>query len=290
VAVGSLSAVRFSLTFGAAGPGRDPRGLAELARLAEDVGWDAVFLEAYIVYQADASLPAYDPWISLAAMASVTSRIRLGTTVTPVPRRHPWKLAAEAVALDHLSGGRVILGVGAGDPADPSIGRVIDGSSQIGDGSDRRVLAERLDEALGLIDALWSGEPVHYAGAHYRVDGLQLAARPVQRPRIPVWVGGDLTKPGVRRRIRRWDGSCAYKGRTDRPQSITPTDVSELLAEVAEERGSGGGFDVKVSGDDSPGLIADLVAAGATWWGRWVGPADPEVTRGIVLAGPPAIG
>jgi alkanesulfonate monooxygenase SsuD/methylene tetrahydromethanopterin reductase-like flavin-dependent oxidoreductase (luciferase family) len=97
--------VKFSVTFGAVGPGRDPRGPAELARMAEDSGWDGVFLEDYIVYQGEESLPAYDPWICLAAMACSTSSVRLGTTVTPVPRRRPWKLAAEAVAREIVRAG-----------------------------------------------------------------------------------------------------------------------------------------------------------------------------------------
>jgi hypothetical protein len=271
--------MRFSVTFGAVGPGRDPRGLAELARIAEDVGWDAVFLEDYLVYQGDASLPTYDPWISLAAMASATSSIRFGTTVTPVPRRRPWKLAAEAVALDHLSGGRLILGVGIGDPSDPFLGRV-------GEPTDPKELAEKLDEALTVIDALWTGEPVHHSGTHYNLDGVHLTARPLQRPRIPIWVGGNLLVPAVRRRILRWDGSCAYKGATGQSLQITPQDVSDLLAEVAAERGSSAGFDVKVSGSGDP---AALAAAGATWWGRWVPPGEIEGTLEIVRAGPPKL-
>jgi hypothetical protein len=270
--------MRFSVTFGAVGPGRDPRGLAELARMAEDAGWDAVFLEDYLVYQGDASLPTYDPWISLAAMAYATSCIRLGTTVTPVPRRRPWKLAAEAVALDHLSGGRLILGVGIGDPSDPFLGSV-------GEPTDPRMLAEKLDEALAVIDALWKGEPVHHSGTHYNLDGVQLTAIPLQRPRIPIWIGGNLLLPAVRRRILRWDGSCAYKGTTGQSLQITPHDVRALVAEVVAERGSSAGFDVKVSG----GSPAALATAGATWWGRWFPPGDIEAEREIVRAGPPKL-
>lgn len=270
--------MRFSVTFGAVGPGRDPRGLAELARIAEDSGWDAVFLEDYLAYQGDLSLPTFDPWVALAAMATVTTSIRLGTTVTPVPRRRPWKLAAEAVALDHLSDGRLILGVGSGDPADPFLGGV-------GEPTAPAVLAAKLDEALTVIAALWEGVAVHHTGRHYVLDGVRLAARPVQRPRIPIWVGGNLQLPRVRRRILRWDGSCAYKGRTDRPEEITPDDVRDLLAEVPADRRAG--FDVKVSGSRDP---AALAAAGATWWGRWVAPGDAELTRAIVRAGPPTSG
>lgn len=258
--------MKFSVTVGAVGAGRDPRGLAELARLVEDSGWDALFLEDYLVYQGDASEPTYDPWICLAAIASATRRIRIGTTVTPLPRRRPWKVAAEVVALDHLSNGRMILGVGIGDPGDP-----------FPEERDPRVLAEMLDEGLTIIDRLWSGGPVTFHGKHYRLDGAQLTARPVQRPRVPIWVGGNLLVPAVRRRILRWDGSCAYKGSTDAPQQITPDDVRRLRADGVPE--------VKVSGGD-PGAFAE---AGAAWWGRWIPPGPVEDTQAVVRQGPPAL-
>jgi alkanesulfonate monooxygenase SsuD/methylene tetrahydromethanopterin reductase-like flavin-dependent oxidoreductase (luciferase family) len=73
-----------------------------------------VFVEDCIVYQNRQELPDNDPWVALAAMAAATSHMRLGTMVTQIARRRPWKLASEAVALDHLSGGRLILGVGVG--------------------------------------------------------------------------------------------------------------------------------------------------------------------------------
>jgi alkanesulfonate monooxygenase SsuD/methylene tetrahydromethanopterin reductase-like flavin-dependent oxidoreductase (luciferase family) len=262
--------MKFSVTVGAVGAERDPRGLAELARAVEDSGWDALFLEDYLVYQGDASEPTYDPWICLAAMAMATSRIRIGTTVTPLPRRSPWKVAAETVALDHLSNGRFVLGVGIGDRGDPFLPALTP-----------KVLAEMLDESLTVIDRLWTGQRVSFTGEHYQLDDVQLTARPVQKPRIPIWVGGDLLVPAVRRRILRWDGSCAYKGRTDAPQQLTPDDVRRLLA----ERGAADGFDVKVSGGDP----AAFAAAGATWWGRWIPPTGVADTLAVVRSGPPTL-
>src|SRR5215470_4809807 len=110
--------MRYALNLPIGGPSAHPRCLAELAALAEDSGWDAVFVEDYIVYQNRQDMPTYDPWVVLAAMALATSRVRLGTMVTPLARRRPWKVAREAATLDHLSGGRLILGAGVGDPAD----------------------------------------------------------------------------------------------------------------------------------------------------------------------------
>jgi hypothetical protein len=238
--------MRFAVTVGAYGSGRDPRGLARLAALAEESGWDGMFLEDYLVYQGMTDGPTYDTWICLAA-----------------------------VTLDHLSGGRLILGVGAGDLSDP-------GFAAVGLPTSRRVRAERLDEGLAVIAALWSGEPVHHAGPHYLVDGLRLVARPVQRPRIPIWVGGDLLVPGVRRRLLRWDGACVYKG-GDQP--VTPDDIRGIRDLVAADRGTTEGFDIRVSGGDP----AAFAAAGATWSTRWIPPGDAEATTAAVLAGPPTM-
>src|ERR1700726_1510613 len=93
------------------------RSLATLASEAEQAGWDGFFLWDHILYRADQSPPMVDPWIALTAMALATERLRIGTTLTPLPRRYPWKLARETVSLDHLSNGRLILGIGLGAPA-----------------------------------------------------------------------------------------------------------------------------------------------------------------------------
>ena len=93
------------------GPYGDARALADLARDAENAGWDGFYIWDHI---AAWSLPVVDPWVALAAIAVATQHMRIGTTVTPLPRRRPWKLAREAVSIDHLSGGRLTLGVGIG--------------------------------------------------------------------------------------------------------------------------------------------------------------------------------
>ena len=84
--------MRYALNLPNGGAWSDPRTLGELARLAEESGWDGVFLEDYIVWQSQQDVPTYDPWISLAAMAIQTKHIRLGTNVTPLARRRPWKV------------------------------------------------------------------------------------------------------------------------------------------------------------------------------------------------------
>src|SRR5215217_3461395 len=91
-----------------------PQPLARLARAAEAAGWDGFFIWDVFGGDSTAPAPVVDPWIALAAIAATTERIRFGPMVTPLPRRRPWKLAREAASLDHLSDGRLILGVGIG--------------------------------------------------------------------------------------------------------------------------------------------------------------------------------
>ena len=109
--------MRYAVTTGAAGAELGPAALAGLAARAEAAGWDGFFLEDYHVYQGRDEIETFDPWVCLAAMAAATTRIRLGPTVVPLSRRRPWTVAAQAVSIDHLSGGRLILGVGSGNPA-----------------------------------------------------------------------------------------------------------------------------------------------------------------------------
>jgi len=262
--------VKFSITVGAAGAGRDPAALADLAGLAETAGWDAFFLEDYVCYR---GLPTYDPWVCLAVIASATNRIRLGTTVTPLPRRQPWELAAQAVAIDQLSGGRLILGVGSGAADDLAV-------TALGSPVTAPERAAQLDEGLQVLTALWTGKAVQHHGRYYRIDGLHLAATPTQQPRIPIWVGGDLRRPGVRRRLTQWDGACVYRER-----ALDPDDVLDIAAMIRAAGRDPAGYDIKVSGNED--RLTDFGAAGATWWGRWIPPGDPDETRKIIAAGPP---
>jgi alkanesulfonate monooxygenase SsuD/methylene tetrahydromethanopterin reductase-like flavin-dependent oxidoreductase (luciferase family) len=265
--------VRFSVTLGTGGDGRDPAALAALAALAESSGWDAFLLEDYLCYR---GLPTYDPWVCLAAIAAATTRIRLGTTVTPLPRRQPWELAAQAVAVDHLSAGRLILGAGSGaadEPAFTTAGRPMSAPER----------AARLDEGLQVLTALWTGTPVHHHGRYYHLDGLQLPATPVQQPRIPIWVGGDLRHPGVRRRLTQWDGACIY-----RDQPLDPADVRDIAALIRAAGRDLAGYDIKVSGN--PDRLGDFAAAGATWWGQWIPPGRADDTRKVIGGGPPSLG
>ena len=169
--------MRFAINLPNFGEYGDARRLAELARETEAAGWDGFFIWDVFGGDSAAPVPVDDPWIALAAIAATTERIRLGTMVTPLPRRRPWKLARQAASLDHLSGGRLILGVGIGTPPEEF--------ARFGEEPDPRIRAEMLDEGLEVLTGLWSGEPFSFHGRHYRVEEATLLPRPVQQPRIP---------------------------------------------------------------------------------------------------------
>ena len=162
----------------------DPADLVRLGVGAERAGLDGYFLWDHLVHSdSGEGPPIVDPWQVLAVVAARTSRIKLGTMITPVARRRPWKLAKEVTTLDLLSGGRVILGVGLGDPAHAEFGL-------FGEPADRRVRAELLDEGLDVLAGLWTGQPFSHEGKHFTVGPVRFSPSPVQRPRVPIWVGG----------------------------------------------------------------------------------------------------
>jgi alkanesulfonate monooxygenase SsuD/methylene tetrahydromethanopterin reductase-like flavin-dependent oxidoreductase (luciferase family) len=168
----------------------DPAAVARLAAEAEEAGWHGLFVWDNVNWRAPVRQVA-DPWITLAAAAGVTERLRLGPMVTPLARRRPAKVARETATLDLLSGGRLTLGVGLG--SDRFAGEL----SATGEQLDDRQRAQMLDEALQILTTAWSGRPVQHRGAYYTVDGIRFLPRPVQRPGVPVWVAGLRPDPAA---------------------------------------------------------------------------------------------
>jgi alkanesulfonate monooxygenase SsuD/methylene tetrahydromethanopterin reductase-like flavin-dependent oxidoreductase (luciferase family) len=248
----------------------DPRVVADLAQRAEQAGWDALFVWDHVTWVKDRHRVIADPWILLTAAALATSRIRLGTMVTPVPRRRVSKLAREVTTLDRLTGGRMILGAGLGGP-------VADEYGSFGDITDRKRLATRLDEGLFILNKLWSGEPVSFHGQELDVDDVRFLPVPAQRPRVPIWLAGGWPAKAPMRRAARWDGAAPLlygDGRDNEPQPN--------VALVREP------FDLALCGVSEPEAAADtigpLAEAGGTWWqecvwSAWSDDADRIIRR-----------
>jgi hypothetical protein len=270
-------------------PGGTATQQLEQALLAEQAGWDGVFAweTAYGV----------DPWTLLGAIAARTTRVRLGTMLTPLPWRRPWKVASQAATLDQLSGGRAVLAVGLG-----ALGTDLPDTGEV---TGLRERADLLDEGIDLIHALWTGER-SFHGQHYRYQtgrmDLASAVQPVQSP-IPLWVVGVWPRPRSMRRVLRCAGLLPQFGAADGDSGAgddgTPDDARAALAWLADH-GAAPGLDLVIDGEtpaaDRAGAaahVAPWAAAGCTWWleSRWGSNESlPERLTAMterIAAGPP---
>lgn len=273
--------MKFGLNLACLGTFGDVGTLVELATEAEAAGWDGVFVWDHLLREAGA--PFVDPWIAMTAIAVATERVRIGPMVTPVPRRRPAKLARETVTLDHVSKGRLVLGVGSGGDGWGEM-------SAFGEETDSHTLGAMLDEGLAVIDGLWSGEPFSFYGQHYMVKDAQFLPSPVQQPRIPVWVAGRWPNKRPFRRAAQWDGVFPI----GRERNLTPDDVREIRAYIEEHRTAEGSFDIVARGpvitfdDDEPAApVSAYREAGATWWIDTFRPDVPlDRVRAHIARGP----
>ena len=273
------------MKFGAALPYGSARAAAHLAHIAEETGWDGIFLGDAIWCE--------DPMVCLAAAAMTTSHIRLGTMVVPAPLRRPWKLASESVALDRLSGGRLILGLGAG--------AVWMGWRAFPDEvTETKARAEMLDETIDILSLLYQRKQFDYDGKHYHLKLTQLdetyyPPKPVQQPRIPLWVPGIWPRMKSMRRILKCDGLLPQKMNTAGEfEAVTPDDLRQMKAFIDEYRSLTTPFDIavedKIEGLPSSGVkdkIQEWAEAGATWWieGLWETTEEQAAER--LRKGPP---
>lgn len=277
----------YGLKTGVALPYLGASSIARLAKEAEDAGWDGVYVGDAIWCE--------DPMIGLAAAATNTSHIRLGTMVIPMPLRRPWKLASEAVALDHLSAGRLTLGLGAG--------AVWMGWQGFPDEvTDTRTRAEMLDESIDILDLLFQRKPFDYSGKHYHikltlVDEQYYPPCPVQQPRIPLWVVGIWPRKKSMQRILKCDGVLPQKmNAAGQLESVTPEDIRAMKSFIDAHRTLTTPFDIVVEGQtgnllpiEKEEMLAAWIAAGATWWieGLWEYGEAQATAR--IRQGPPQV-
>ena len=241
-------------------PYGDALTAANYAYEAEQAGWDGFFVWEPVW--------GIDAWVCLTAAAMRTSRIRLGTMLSPISRMRPWKLASETATLDNLSGGRVILAAG--------LGAVDTGFEDFGEVTDRKTRAELLDEGLDILTGLWRGQPFTYQGKHYKVREAKFnpPPPPVQQPRIPIWVVGAWPRMKSMGRVLRYDGLLPGKLNPDGSWAeLKPGDIREMKVYIDQNRTETSPFDIVVEGK-TPGSNAQKAAetvrswaeAGATWW------------------------
>ncbi len=290
--------MHFGITVPPFGECFDPRVLARLAAEAEEAAWDGFFLWDHLLF---GPIPVADPWVALTAIALSTRRIRIGPMVASVPRRRPAKLAREVLSVDHLSGGRLVLGVGIG--AGPWEW------DYLGEEPDPNVRGAMLDEGLEVLTGLTSGQPFSYRGDHYTVDGelasgrraAQFLPASVQSPRIPIWVAGTWPKKRPFRRAARWDGAVPMK---TGGEVLSPDEIRAIAGYISHHRTSSDPFQIVTAGTtpgDRPSRGAEIVRmyadAGLTWWlediqpwrfgWKWEGPWPVKEMEARIRQGPP---
>jgi alkanesulfonate monooxygenase SsuD/methylene tetrahydromethanopterin reductase-like flavin-dependent oxidoreductase (luciferase family) len=250
---------------------------------AEEHGWDGVFVWDHVLYRED-GWPVASPTVALTAIAARTSRVRLGTLMTALPRRRVQVVARETVSLDVLSEGRLVFGA--------ALGSMDQEYTAFGEESSLRERAVRLDESLDALNQLWTGETVRFRGQSVVADGVRMLPTPVQKPRIPVWCAGRWPSKAGFRRAARWDGVMPTHAGYGRTTIMPPDELSAILRVVEEERGGLDGFDVALEGRTAPEsagrTVAPYAEAGLTWWveamGWWRGGLDEARSR--IAAGP----
>jgi alkanesulfonate monooxygenase SsuD/methylene tetrahydromethanopterin reductase-like flavin-dependent oxidoreductase (luciferase family) len=270
-----MSGVRFGFSVAPACELADPGLLVDLARWAEARQWDGWFLWDHLA-RPEPGVEILDPWTVLGALAVRTERLRIGTMVTPLPRRRPQVVAKQAATLDRLSDGRMVLGLGLGvDSA-----RELSGFGEPGDPAER---GRMLSEGADVVDRLLRGDVVTHHGAAYDVEDMALAPGCVQEPRLPMWFATRTTAPAPLRRAAAYDGIA--------PVELSPEQLADVVGQVAALRGGRDGlvgFDVVPCLD--AGTDADAhVRAGATWVLWQVPPGTgPAELAAWIDAGPPS--
>jgi hypothetical protein len=269
-------------------PLKSATGAAAWAVQAEHAGWDGFFVGEAIW--------SIDAWVTLAAAAAQTSRIRLGTMVTPMPAQTPWKLAAESATLDHLSNGRVILSLGMG-----ATWMGWQGFPDVP--ADIHTRAELMDEGIDLLNAFYTARQFDYNGRHHHlkltlVDEMHYPPAPVQQPRVPIWVVGVWPRARSMQRVLKCDGLIPQVMNDEgKFEEVTPAALSEMRRYIETRRTANTPFDFVIEGStremDAAQIkdrLATWQAAGATWWMETLfGLADEQVTE-IIRKGPAFVG
>jgi alkanesulfonate monooxygenase SsuD/methylene tetrahydromethanopterin reductase-like flavin-dependent oxidoreductase (luciferase family) len=195
----------------------------------EDLGFDLVSTADHFVDWTNPAVPWLEAWTALAAAARATRRIRLLTLVTQIPLRHPAMLARQALTVDHVSGGRLEVGLGTGLPIDPAYDML-----GIPNWEPKERVA-RFGEYLEIVDRLLSNERSSYEGRYYRIKDALMNPRPVQRPRPPLVVAalGPAMLRHAARRADTWN-SLSFAKSVDAQLAETADRVKRMEDACAE--------------------------------------------------------
>ena len=260
----------------------DVNRMADLAVAAEVAGWDGFFVWDHLRYSPPVR-DILDPYACLTVMAARTSRITLGPMVTPLIRRRPQVVARQAVTLDRLSKGRLVMGFGIGD--DYPGGEL----ACFGELTDAAVRGRALNEGLAIFQGLVSGEEVNITGEFFRAQEVAFQPTAYRSGAVPIWTAGRWPNPAPIRRAAQHQGMMVI-------QMTEPEQVVELKARLREAGADLERFDIVVWGQRDEKMVlrdderyAEWAQAGATWFLTGPGPFNLvyDEVREYVAAGPP---
>lgn len=278
--------MNFGLDVATAGEYANPQALADLASEAEHAGWHGFFIWDVLFASQGMEEPVIDPWVTLAAIAMKTKRIRIGAFMTPIARRRPWQIARQTTTLDHLSNGRLTFGAALGYQERDFV--------PFNEDYNAKTRAEKLDEGLEVLAGLWTGESFSFHGKHFHIDDVTFLPKPVQSPRIPVWLAGGWPRRKPLQRAARWDGLYLMTLNQATHELLTPQEVSKIANDIKISRGTDQPFDIAVNIDTPSNLksLDDIARryrdAGATWCVE-LSPDSIDQYRERIRRGPPQI-
>jgi probable F420-dependent oxidoreductase len=199
----------------------DVQSLVQLAGRAEALGFASVWVHDHVfnaghVFNRIGDQPYYEPLTLLSYVAASTQRVGLGTSVLVLPYHHPIRLAKTAATLDVLSGGRLTLAVGVGgvEPESNAMGSPY---------AERGAIT---DEALAVMKALWTQDVPHFAGTYHHFSGMPFSPKPLQKPHIPLLIGGN-SRAAIRRAVRLGNGW--------HPIALSPEELRQGLHYLREQ-------------------------------------------------------
>lgn len=260
----------------------DVERMADLAVLAEEVGWDGFFVWDHLRYPAPVR-DILDPYVCLAVMAARTSRITLGPMVTPLIRRRPQVVARQAVSLDRLSRGRLVMGFGIGDDY---AGDEFAAFGELASASDR---GRALNEGIAIFHGLVSGQEVNFEGEFLTAREVAFHPGAFRPPGIPLWLAGRWPNRAPIRRAAQHQGMMVI-------QMTEPDQVSELKDRLIEAGADLDHFDIVVWGQRGDNMVyrederySQWSEAGVTWFLTGPGPFDLDFdeVRAYIAVGPP---
>ncbi|MHA1990085.1 MAG: LLM class flavin-dependent oxidoreductase [Candidatus Hodarchaeales archaeon] len=282
--------MKFGLDIPITGEYADINKLIDLALDAEKAGWDGFFLWDTLWDTTSPDKDTADPVVTLSAIALKTKKLKLGLMLTPIVRRRPWKFAKEMVSIDHLSKGRLIVGLGLGFNKNELL--------NFNEEDNLKIRGEKLDEAIEILTGLWKGEKFHFNGKHYKINDVQLRPIPYQKPRIPIWVGGFWPNKKPFRRAAQLDGMYPGVINPD-PNSnkdiMTIENFKEIFNYLKKYRQTMHSFDIMHYGFtpndpyEAGKIVNEWEKAGITWWAESNDRKTLKEHRERIISGPPKI-